>query len=93
MQKWPMNNHIGSATRRYFILNKDTVSYHKQPPTYFESCIATPYALRYDNPDIDSKLNELHITPHSRVAAHKKQLVFSCLAIRYVYNMYVLDGI
>jgi len=49
MKKWPMNGAMGQATRRYFMLHNDELAYHKRPPPNYESSIATPYVLRYED--------------------------------------------
>lgn len=44
-----MNGRMGQATRRYFMLHNDELTYHKRPPPNYESSIATPYVLRYED--------------------------------------------
>jgi hypothetical protein len=96
MKKWPMNGALGAATRRYFMLHNDEISYHRRPPTNYESCIATPYVLRYDDhrsssveavssPGGDAELiKTIHITPHTRVTTEKARvgLLYSCMNIK-----------
>ena len=97
MKKWPFNNSLGSATRRYFILEKDSITYFKVPPTQYESSVYTPYILRKPyseqlagNGNGNDKLKSLHISAHTRVNKTKVQLMYNCMSIRYVLYVCVI---
>ena len=95
MKKWPFNNSIGSATRRYFILERDCITYFKIPPTQYEGGLYTPYIVREPYTEKmgagggggsggggKDRLKSLHISAHTRVNKAKMQLMYNCLAIR-----------
>lgn len=90
MTKWPLNSHMGNATRRYFVLHKYDLSYFKRIPTYYENDSTSTCPFDYVEPvggqvvaeKVDGdKLKTLHLNSGSALTVNESQ---KRLTLQYV---------